>query len=262
MDPSRYLNHSIQRALQILELFGRETGPLGVSEISRIVGIHKSTIHRLVITLEHAGWLLRVPGSDKFRLGLKVLALGRIVDRSITSCSAARPVLEELAADTGETVILTMSDEEGAICVDKIETTHRLKISSELGQHFPLHAGATGFAVLMCMPEERVRQILYEKPLRAFTPKTITDPGRVFEKYLERRQKGYIVASGEVDPGVTGIAVPVYFPFEHSCGSVGVTLPDNRATGETLDVLVKKVLNAAEEIRTRVDLTQAPMEGA
>ena len=111
MDPSRYLNHSIQRALQILELFGRETGPLGVSEISRIVGIHKSTIHRLVITLEHAGWLLRVPGSDKFRLGLKVLALGRIVDRSITSCSAARPVLEELAADTGETVILTMSDD-------------------------------------------------------------------------------------------------------------------------------------------------------
>ena len=262
MDPTRYLNHSIQRALQILELFGRETGPLGVSEISRIVGIHKSTIHRLVITLEHAGWLLRVPGSDKFRLGLKVLALGRIVDRSITSCSAARPVLEELAADTGETVILTMSDDEGAICVDKIETTHRLKISSELGQHFPLHAGATGFAVLMCMPEERVRQILYEKPLRAFTPKTITDPGRVFEKYLERRQKGYIVASGEVDPGVTGIAVPVYFPFEHSCGSVGVTLPDNRATGETLDVLVRKVMNAAEEIRTRVDLTQAPPEGA
>ena len=262
MDPTRYLNHSIQRALQILELFGRETGPLGVSEISRIVGIHKSTIHRLVITLEHAGWLLRVPGTDKYRLGLKVLALGRIVDRSITSCSAARPVLEELAADTGETVILTMSDDEGAICVDKIETTHRLKISSELGQHFPLHAGATGFAVLMCMPEERVRQILYEKPLRAFTPKTITDPGRVFEKYLERRQKGYIVASGEVDPGVTGIAVPVYFPFEHSCGSVGVTLPDNRATGETLDVLVRKVMNAAEEIRTRVDLTQAPPEGA
>ena len=262
MDPSRYLNHSIQRALQILELFSRHTSPLGVSEISRIVGIHKSTIHRLVITLEHAGWLLRVPGTDKYRLGLKVLALGRIVDRSITSCSAARPVLEELAADTGETVILTMSDEEGAICVDKIETTHRLKISSELGQHFPLHAGATGFAVLMCMPEERVRQILYEKPLRAFTPKTITDPGRVFEKYLEHRRKGYVVASGEVDPGVTGIAVPVYFPFEHSCGSVGVTLPDNRATGETLDVLVRKVMNAAEEIRTRVDLTQAPPEGA
>ena len=262
MDPSRYLNHSIQRALQILELFSRHTSPLGVSEISRIVGIHKSTIHRLVITLEHAGWLLRVPGSDKFRLGLKVLALGRIVDRSITSCSAARPVLEELAADTGETVILTMSDDEGAICVDKIETTHRLKISSELGQHFPLHAGATGFAVLMCMPEERVRQILYEKPLRAFTPKTITDPGRVFEKYLERRQKGYIVASGEVDPGVTGIAVPVYFPFECSCGSVGITLPDNRATGETLEILVRKVLDAAEEIRKRVDLTQAPAEGA
>jgi len=262
MDPSRYLHHSIQRALQILELFSRHTGPLGVSEISRIVGIHKSTIHRLVITLEHAGWLLRVPGTDKYRLGLKVLALGRIVDRSITSCSAARPVLEELAADTGETVILTMSDEEGAICVDKIETTHRLKISSELGQHFPLHAGATGFAVLMCMPEERVRQILYEKPLRAFTPKTITDPGRVFEKYLERRQKGYIVASGEVDPGVTGIAVPVYFPFECSCGSVGVTLPDNRATGETLEILVRKVLDAAEEIRKRVDLTQAPPEGA
>ncbi len=258
MDPTRYLNHSIQRALLILELFGRNPGPLGVSEISRIVGIHKSTIHRLVLTLEHAGWLLRIPGTDKYRLGLKVLALGRIVDRSITSCSVARPILEELASDTGETVVLTMSDEVGAICVDKIETTHRLKISSELGQHFPLHAGATGFAVLLCMPEDHVRQILYEKPLEAFTPKTVTDPGRVYERYLERKQKGYVVASGEVDPGVTGIAVPVFFPFEHSCGSVGVTLPDYRATGETLEILVQKVLNAAGEIRKRVDLTQAP----
>ena len=69
---------------------------------------------------------------------------------------------------------------------------------------------------------------------------------------------GRIVASGEVDPGVTGIAVPVFFPFEHSCGSVGVTLPDYRATGETLEILVQKVLNAAGEIRKRVDLTQAP----
>jgi DNA-binding IclR family transcriptional regulator len=252
MDPSRYLNHSILRSLRILEAFAEPHPSLSIPEIARRVGLHRSTVHRLVVTLESAGWLRKLPGTEKYTLGIKVFTLGRIADQGISSCETVRPLLEDLAERTGETAILSMSDNVAAVCVDKIEASQRLKISSEIGQHFPLHAGATGFAVLLGMPEEQVRGFLFRDRLPSFTPKTETDPGKILERYHSLKDAGYVVSTGAVDPGVTGIAAPLFFAAENSYGSVGITMPEHRAQGDTLRKAVDAVLETASAMAGKI----------
>lgn len=245
MDPSRYLNQSILRALQVLETFAGSAPPLTIPEIARKVGLHRSTVHRIVITLENGGWLRKIPGTETFDLGIKIFTLGQTADRALSSRQAVRHLLEELAVKTGETAILSMSDNVDAICVDKIESSQRLKISSEIGQHFPLHAGATGFAVLLGMPEEMARERLFRGKLQSFTSKTETDPNKILERYHSLKDAGYVVSTGAVDPGVTGIAAPLYFAAEKSYGSVGVTMPEHRGQGEALKKNIDMVLKTA-----------------
>ncbi len=252
MDPSRYLNQSILRSLGILEAFAEARPALAIPEIARRVGLHRSTVHRLVVTLESAGWLRKLPGTERYTLGIKVLTLGRIADQELSSCAALRPLLEELAQRTRETAILSMSDDIAAVCVDKIESSQRLKISSEIGQHFPLYAGATGFAVLIGMPEESVRAFIAKNPLQPFTTATETDPEKILERYFFLRRKGYVVSTGAVDPGVTGIAAPLFFPNENSYGSVGIAMPEHRAKGEELARMIQAVLETAESMRKKI----------
>ena len=254
MEKDRYLNQSIIRALRILELFAQREEPLGVTEISRLVGLHKSTVHRLVITLETSGWLLRMPETDKYRIGLKLIAVGKKAVSDANSITAIHPILEKLTQITGETSILTMVMGNQAICVDKVETSQRLMISSQVGQSSPLHAGATGFAVLIGMPEEEAfRTLSHDLPLPVYTDKTPTCMEELRERYKERRENGYVIASGEVDPGTTGIAVPLYFPYERCYGSLGVVLPDYRADEEKIHRVLAAVQHGACEARKRLD---------
>ena len=245
MEPSRYFNQSILRSLGILEVFSEPPHLFSIPEIARRVQLHRSTVHRLVITLESAGWLRKLPGAEKFSLGIKLFTLSRIAGQGVSSIDAVRPLLEDLAAKTGETAVLSMADTVGAVCVDKIESSQRLKISSEIGQHFPLHAGATGFAVLLGMPEERVKKFLFKEKLPSFTPKTETDPDKIIARYRSLKEGGYVVSTGAVDPGVTGIAAPLFFAAENSYGSVGITMPEHRAEGEALSRAVEAVLETA-----------------
>ena len=252
MDPSRYLNQSILRALQVLETFAGSAPPLAIPEIARKVGLHRSTVHRIVITLENGGWLRKIPGTETFDLGIKIFTLGQTADRALSSRQAVRHLLEELAVKTGETAILSMSDNVGAVCVDKIESSQRLKISSEIGQYFPLYAGATGFAVLLGMPEDQVRDFLFQGKLIPFTPKTETDPQIILERYRSLKNFGYVVSTGSVDPGVTGIAAPLFFALENSYGSVGITMPEHRADGDLLKRAVDAVLETASEMAKKI----------
>ncbi|HCL80032.1 MAG TPA: hypothetical protein DIC53_08730 [Synergistaceae bacterium] len=256
MNSSRYLNQSILRSLQVLESFAGPHTVLSISDIARRIGLHRSTVHRLVLTLESVGWLRKIPDTEKYTLGIKVAILGQFAQHEMSSCQALRPLLNDLAAETGETAILSMFDGNNVLCVDKIESSHRLKISSEIGQHFPFYAGATGFAVLLGMPEGEVQSLLFRQPLTAFTEKTETVPEKVLERYRTLKQAGYVVSTGAVDPGITGVAAPLFFFKENVYGSVGVTMPEHRAKGDGFQGIVQKVLRTAEAMSKMIGVSQ------
>lgn len=254
MDSSKYLNQSILRSLQILETFAVPNPVFSIPEISRHVGLHRSTVHRLVVTLETAGWLRKLPNTEKYTLGIKVSTLGSIANAGISSKEVVRPLLEDLARKTGETVILSMSNNLESLCIDKVESSQAIKISSNIGQNFPLHAGATGFAVLLGMPTELVEKVLFSKPLTAYTEKTIVEPNALLDLYKQHKQNGYIVTCGIVDAGVTAIAAPIFFMKENAYGSVGIVLPENRATAENIELLIKMVLETKKAINKKIGI--------
>ncbi len=252
MDAERYFNQSILRALDILEAVGRENGPVGLSELSRKVGLHKSTVHRLALSLESRGWLTKEAESGRYRIGVRFVTVARSGNAG-DSFREIHPLLAELSEKIDETAILSVWDGREVICVDMVETSRRIQISSRIGSSFPICAGGTGLGVLIGMPEDMVLEIVSKTELVAHTARTITDPEELVGRYREMRNAGYVLSSGQVDPGVTGIAMPLYFPYEQSYGSIGVVLPDARAEGGTVERIVRELGHCRDRIRARLE---------
>lgn len=254
MENEKYFNQSILRALDILEAVGKEKEPVSLSELARKVNLHKSTVHRFVLSLESRGWLTRNDKDGKYQIGIKFMTIAQGVNFE-SSFPAIHSVLSLLAEETGETAVLSVWNNEDVICVDIVETNQKIRISSRIGSKFPIHAGATGFAALIGMPEEEALKILSQRDLIAYTPLTITSPEKITERYREMREKGYVISTGQVDPGITGVAMPVYFPYEQSYGSVGVVLPEMRADGERIGQILLTLKKCTEEIKKKLELS-------
>lgn len=244
----RYTNQSLVRGLMILEQFYLAPGALGVSDLSRLTGLHKSTVHRLVTTLEEIQWLQRTD-SDKFQIAIKPIVLGRKAAQQVASLTATHSFIRELRDRLQETVVMTMLIEGDIVCVDKASSYQSLNCSSEIGKVYPPHAGATGFGVLLGMDELEARAFLERQPLERFTDRTITDVDELMRRYRADRQNGYTMASGHRDTGITGIAVPLWFPAEQTYGCIGVLTPDYRFSDEAKNTIISELKKTAEKIR-------------
>lgn len=249
----RYMNQSILRALEILELFSKENSLLGLRELSEGTGLHKSTVHRLVSTLASRGWLIR-NAEGKYRPGIRLLTIAQLINENITSVTEVRPILKKLAEITGELTLLSMWDGENVICVDKVDSRSQqsLQVTSAIGRTHPLHAGATGLAVLVGMPEDLAHRILEGRSLKAYTERTRTSPDHVMELYSRLKKQGYVVSAGQVDPGVTGIAMPLWFPYEKAYGSIGVTIPESRMSDTELERILTALQEAVKQIQISI----------
>jgi|Cm1ome_3_1110798.scaffolds.fasta_scaffold23813_2 DNA-binding IclR family transcriptional regulator len=244
----RYTNQSLVRGLMILEQFYISQSSLGISELSKLTGLHKSTVHRLVATLEEIQWLHRTEG-DKFQIAIKPIVLGRKAAQQVASLTITHDFLRELRDRLQETVVLTMIVENEIICVDKANSHQSLNCSSEIGKVYPCHAGATGFGVLLGMDEFEARSFLEKKPLERYTDHTITDIDALMLRYRKERSQGYTIASGQKDSGITGIAMPLWFPAEKTYGSLGVLTPDYRITEETKENIIAELKKCVDKIR-------------
>ena len=239
MDRSEYYNQSIKRAIQIMHLFNSQEKELSLAEISRKMDIHKSIVYRILITLESEGWLVKNPETNKYMLGIKLLLLSSVVLDDLVVRKTALPIMKKLSAETGETVVLTMYSDGGAICI---------KITSQVGKFFPLHAGATGLAVLMGMPDEIRKEILKRKPLEKFTEKTETDPDKIIKLVEEAKKDDYIISVGSVDPGVVAIGIPINFTQGNIFMGLSITGPEYRFDEQKISFVVDELKKAKKEI--------------
>ena len=236
----KYTNQSLLRGLTIMEQFFKSSDTLGISDLSRLTGLHKSTVHRLVTTLEECRWLRRTKG-DRFQIGIKPVILGHKGGDQVSSLSITHEYLTQLRDHLQETTVLTMMINDETTCVDKASSHQRLSCTSEIGRIYPCHAGATGFAVLLGMDEEEARAHLERHELVRYTERTVTDIERLMERYRLEKARGYSLASGQVDPGITGIAMPIWFPAENTYGSLGVVLPDYRSSQKRISEIVDEM---------------------
>ena len=252
----RYRIQAIERAVAILNAFSAEDPELGVTELAGRLGLHKSTVHRFMVNLEAAGLVERTR-SARYRLGLRIFELGGLVMQRMNLWDEALPFLEGLVRDTGETGHLAVLDGGEAIYIERVEARRALRIPSAVGRGYPAHATNLGKVLLADLAPERLRQLLGDRPLGAFTPHTITDPAEL-EAELERiRAQGFAVDNEEYDEGLRCIGAPIYDHSGHAVAALGIGGPVTRITPERVDVLAELVMTAARGLSRRLGAHQS-----
>jgi DNA-binding IclR family transcriptional regulator len=202
--PSSARIASANRAVAILDALA-EGGELGTNELARRAGLTPSTVSRQLGTLVAAGLVEHVPSTGRYRLGIRIVRLANAVLARLDVRAVARPHLEELVRATGETATLSVPGEEDAVTVDFVPSAHYVQHVTQLGRPSIGHATAAG-KIMLAFSDRPLPQ----PPLRAFTPRTITDPG-VLARDVERvRRRGYAEAIEEREPGLAAIAAPVF----------------------------------------------------
>lgn len=252
MAQRNYLVQSLDRALAILEELSRHESGLGVTDIGSILGLHKSTVHRLLYTLMVRGYVEKDIETEKYRLGLKVVELGQIRLENTEIRAEARPYLVKLMEQTNETVHLCILENGEVVYIDKVESSNTVRMYSRIGRRAPMHCTGVGKAIAAFLGEEEVRRIVREKGLPRKTDTTITELDELLKHFEIIRKQGYAIDDEEHDYGIRCVAAPVRDYKGDVIASISVSGPSMRITKERINDLAAKVIETALNISKRL----------
>lgn len=216
---------SVNRAIQILQCF-ESNEELGVTEISKLIGLHKSTTFGLISTLEANKLLEKNEATGRYRLGLELFRLGTKVNANLRR--VAVPYLEKLVRLYQETVNLVVMDDTSVIYLEKVESTHSMRISTVVGGRKPLYCTAVGKAILSGLPMEEVLRILDRTDFVKFTEKTIWDRKTLLNHLELARKAGYTEESEELEIGLSCIAAPIFNHLGNAFAAISISGPTPR----------------------------------
>lgn len=242
---------SVGRALSILELLADGPYELGVTELGRRLGVHKATAYRLVSTLAERGLVERNPATDKYRLGFGMIHLAGAAMARLDMVQQARPILEELAERTRETVNLAVLDGDRVMHIDQIAGTRSVVTVSWVGRRTPYHCTSNG-KVLLAFLGEAERERLLAAPLEPLTPNTIVDPEVLRAQLAEARARGYAHTIEELEEGLNAVAAPVRRADGEVVAAVSVAGPAFRMRPSELPRIARMTVDSARAISGRM----------
>jgi len=200
---------SVDRAASLLLALGEMSGPAGVTELARRLGLHKSTASRLLATLERRGLVEQDEESGKYRLGLAVIRLAQRAERTLDVGRLALPDLERLARAAHAPAAIVVLDSDGATVSAQADPPSVVAVPDWTGRRLPLHATAAGKVLLASLPEREVLRIV-RAGLPALTVRTIVALEPMLEELARVRRRGFGVSLGELEPGLHALAAPVH----------------------------------------------------
>jgi len=228
----------------------------GVTELSRAVGLHKSTVHRLLGTLMRRGYVEKELETENYRLGIKLLMLGSSILDRIDLRNIARPYIQELSKKTKEVVHIAILDEDEAVYIDKVESPdHSIRMYSQVGKRAPLHCTAVGKVLLAALKDEEAEKILRQKGMPRFTKSTITDMQQMKEELSTIRKQGYGFDEIEHEEGMRCVAAPIYDRSGKVIASISISGPIIYVTHFRMPELTDELLKTAKEISYQLGYT-------
>lgn len=242
---------SVQRAIALLRALGDGATELGVAELSRRVHLHKSTVSRLLATLQSAGLVERTAGSEKYHLGYELVRLASHAPQLSDVRAAARPFLEELAERSHETVHLAVLDGDQVINIEQILGAHLIGDTNWVGRRTPLHCVANGKALLAHRSPGEIKRLLSGR-LERFTGRTITSRMALRAELARVRRLGYAAARGEIEVGLNAVAAPVRDRTGETVAAVSVSGPSYRMTRKRMAELGALSVEIAAKVSARL----------
>src|SRR4029079_483532 len=252
---------SVDRAITILELLAHD-GESSVTQIAGGLGVHKSTAFRLLATLEAHRLVEQVndrrryrlgggtPRRGRRRLGFGTLRLAGATTARLDVVSEARPVCRQLAADTGETVNITVRSDTSALYLDQAAGSSALQSHNWVGQRIPLHATSNGKVLISELSDDDLAAALPDLP--RFTELPITSRRKLAEELAEVRRVGYALAVDELELGLTAAAAPIRSAHGDIIASMSISGPTFRLDEKRLAEAVPMVVAAALEVSHRL----------
>ena len=243
---------SVQRAIDILDLFDDQTSQLGITEIAAALDLHKSTAAGLVYTLEHNDYLEQDPATRKYRLGLKLVERASTALEQIDVRELALPHLRELRDWCDESVNLAIRDGGHIVYIERLPSTHPLGMRSKVGTRASVHSTALGKAILSCMPPAEVQQLIAQYGLPAITPQTITDPKQFLLEIDRTRERGFALDNEENEMGVRCVAAPICDHAGRVVAAASVSAPIQRVPMSEVPRYGRKVSETARAISSKL----------
>jgi DNA-binding IclR family transcriptional regulator len=251
-------SQTLDRALSALIRIG-ESGPRGLTlaECSASLGYSKATTHRILRTLAVRGFLRVDAERGLYTLGPTNLRLGMSFLEQLDIRTEALPVLSELGERTGETVHLGVLDGSDVIYIEKIESTHAVRMFSRIGHTMPAYSTGIGKAILAHLRPDELEQALPER-LEPKTRATITDHELLVSHLAEIRKRGYSTDDIENEEGIRCVGAPVFDHFGRVSAGISVAGPESRVTADRIPELGELVREAAMSVSRRIGYVPEP----
>jgi DNA-binding IclR family transcriptional regulator len=244
----RYAIRSIDRAIEVLECVTAHNGALTVDQIAAATRLPKTTVFRVLATLAARRVIERDEHKQTYRLGMLALVIGARAMGDLDLRRSARAHLEQLVADTGETVHLSILSEDKALCIDKLDASRSMRMASFVGFLDPLHCSGVGKALLAFQDEPTRQRLLARLQLEPHTPRTITDRAALVAQIDETRARGYAIDDEEIEVGLRCVAAPIRDHSGAVAAAVSISGPTTRITEASLTELAKAVGACARSI--------------
>lgn len=252
---------AVDHAINVLEAMGAAGRPIGVSEIARHTQLSKATVHHLLATLEARRFVMRDADSALYKLSWALYELGSNVVRDVDLSRVARPYLDKLAAQTGESVLLGILDGHSVLYLDRGEAPAGLRMRANAGRRGPLHATASGKALLAFASDSTLLDQILSKPLDKLTKTTITGSDTLRQELAQVRRRGYATCWQEGEVDLCSVAVPLRDYRGGVVGSLAVAGPATQLTTRTLHEHLGPLAAASRRIEAHLGVSDRSRQG-
>lgn len=243
-EADRYIVPGLVRGLDILQSFSNEHAEMGVADIARRVGVGRSTAWRLVYTLEKAGFLQKVPGSKKYRLGTRVLDLGFRFLAELDIIELARAPLQQLRDETDASSHLAILDERDVVYVARFNARARVTSNVGVGTRFPAHATSSGRILLSGLAVKDLVNLYEGVELTAYTDATPTSLGDLINVIERDRAAGYVLSWEAFESNLASIAAPVLDASGAMVASINISCPTATHPRERFETVILERVRA------------------
>ena len=239
---------AVERALNILEAAAQRRDGLTNAEISRKLGIPKSSASYILRTLEKRGYLRREAETGRYRLGLKILSLGGDAQANLDIADVALPFMRILGEKIRMTVHLAVLDQGEAVYIEKVEAPGFFKVNTWVGRRMFLHSTSVGKCLLAWLPKHDVENLVKQQGLKKRTPKTITSIMRLIAELEHVKQSGYAVDDEENSLGARCLGAPIF----DTMGNVTAAVGASGTLTQTDEDSVPRIIEALKETARRI----------
>lgn len=261
-DNDRYTVPGLERGLRILAEFSRREPTLTAPELARRLGVPRSTVFRLLVTLENMGFVQRTEDGRAHRLGLAVLRLGFEYLGSLDIIELGRPLLERLRDDTGYAANLVVRDGREIVYLHRSASRSPFATAVAVGTRLPAHATVLGHVLLGDLALSELRALFPEPCLAGASANTPADVNSLFELVQQARTRGYVLSEGFFEPHISTVAAPVFGESGHVVAALGLTVPGGEIPAERRAGLVAQVRGAAMQLSTLLNFHHQPEQEA